>query len=100
MQPIPYDIECLDTAGHMIMENPEPVHGFTVINKMSWKNWFLFYTNLHPLSESLAAELWNAFRFTRKKKNEFFLCEGEVCRYAWYVKKAAGKVIMNAKNMK
>jgi len=46
-----------------------------------------FVNNLHPLSGSLEAELRNAFRFTRKKKNDFLLYEGEVCRYAWYLQK-------------
>src|SRR6187551_2514657 len=46
-----------------------------------------FLNNLHPISASLEAELRNAWRFTRKKKNEFLLYEGEVCHYAWYLQK-------------
>jgi CRP-like cAMP-binding protein len=46
-----------------------------------------FLNNLHPISASLEVELRNAWRFTRKKKNEFLLYEGEVCRYAWYLQK-------------
>ena len=46
-----------------------------------------FLTNLHPLSGSLEAELRNRFRFIKKKKNEFLLYEGEVCRYAWFLQK-------------
>jgi len=46
-----------------------------------------FLNNLHPLSGSLEAELRDRFRFTKKKKNEFLLYEGEVCRYAWFLQK-------------
>jgi CRP/FNR family transcriptional regulator, anaerobic regulatory protein len=46
-----------------------------------------FLNGLHPVSSALEAELQNRLRFTRKKKNEFLLYEGEVCRYAWYLEK-------------
>ena len=46
-----------------------------------------FLKRLHPLSGSFEAELRRGCRFTRKKKNEFLLYEGEVCRYAWYLQK-------------
>jgi CRP/FNR family transcriptional regulator, anaerobic regulatory protein len=46
-----------------------------------------FLNNLHPLSDSLEAELRNTFRFTRKKKNDFLVYEGEVSHYAWYLQK-------------
>ncbi|MGN6533793.1 MAG: hypothetical protein ACTHK0_18780, partial [Ginsengibacter sp.] len=46
-----------------------------------------FLNNLHPLSGSLEAELRNRFRFIKKKKSEFLLYEGEVCRYAWFLQK-------------
>jgi CRP-like cAMP-binding protein len=46
-----------------------------------------FLKRLHPVSGSLEAELRNELRFTRKKKNEFLLFEGEVCHYAWYLQK-------------
>jgi CRP/FNR family transcriptional regulator, anaerobic regulatory protein len=54
-----------------------------------------FLNNLHPLSGSLEAELRNRFRFTKKKKNEFLLYEGEVCRYAWYVQKGLVRCYYN-----
>jgi CRP-like cAMP-binding protein len=46
-----------------------------------------FLNRLHPVSGALEAELQNRLRFTRKKKNEFLLYEGEVCQYAWYLQK-------------
>jgi CRP-like cAMP-binding protein len=46
-----------------------------------------FLKRLHPVPGSLEAALRNSFRFTRKKKNEFLVFEGEVCRYAWYLEK-------------
>jgi CRP/FNR family transcriptional regulator, anaerobic regulatory protein len=46
-----------------------------------------FLNGLHPLSGSLEAELRGGCRYTKKKKNEFLLFEGEVCRYAWYLQK-------------
>jgi CRP/FNR family transcriptional regulator, anaerobic regulatory protein len=46
-----------------------------------------FLKRLHPVSDSLEAELRNALRYTKKKKNEFLLYEGEICRYAWYLQK-------------
>lgn len=39
------------------------------------------------MSGPLETELTNRFRFTRKKKNEFLIFEGEVCRYAWFLQK-------------
>jgi CRP-like cAMP-binding protein len=46
-----------------------------------------FLKRLHPVSGPLEAELRSALRFTRKKKHEFLLFEGEVCHYAWYLQK-------------
>ena len=46
-----------------------------------------FLKRLHPVSASLEAELRNTLRFTKKRKNEFLLFEGEVCHYAWYLQK-------------
>lgn len=46
-----------------------------------------FLKRLQPLPVSLETELENGCRFTKKKKNEFLLYEGEVCRYAWYLQK-------------
>lgn len=46
-----------------------------------------FLKRLHPVSGSLEAELRNTLRFTKKRKNEFLLFEGEVCHYAWYLQK-------------
>jgi CRP-like cAMP-binding protein len=46
-----------------------------------------FLKRMHPVSGSLEAELRNTLRFTRKKKNEFLLYEGEICHYAWYLQK-------------
>ena len=54
-----------------------------------------FLKRLHPLSGSLEAELRKAFRFTKKKKNEFLLSEGEVCRYAWYLQKGLVRCYYN-----
>jgi CRP-like cAMP-binding protein len=44
-----------------------------------------YLKGLHAVSEALEAELRNRCRFTQKKKNEFLLFEGEICRYAWYL---------------
>jgi CRP-like cAMP-binding protein len=44
-----------------------------------------FLNKLHPVSGSLEADLRNAFRSMKKKKNEFLVLEGEVCHYAWYL---------------
>jgi CRP-like cAMP-binding protein len=46
-----------------------------------------FLNRQHPISSSLEAELENRLRLITKKKNEFLLYEGEVCRYAWYLQK-------------
>lgn len=46
-----------------------------------------FLKRHHALSGSLQAELRTRCRFTKKRKNEFLLFEGEVCRYAWYLQK-------------
>lgn len=54
-----------------------------------------FLKNLHPVSDSLEAELRNGLRFTRKKKNEFLLFEGEICRYAWYLQKGLVRCYYN-----
>jgi CRP-like cAMP-binding protein len=54
-----------------------------------------FLKRLHPVSGSLEAELRNELRFTRKKKNEFLLFEGEVCHYAWYLQKGVVRCYYN-----
>lgn len=54
-----------------------------------------FLKRLHPLSGSLEAELRNGFRFIKKKKNEFLLFEGEICRYAWYLQKGLVRCYYN-----
>ena len=46
-----------------------------------------FLKRLHPVSDSLEAELESQLRFIKKRKNEFLLLEGEVCHYAWYLQK-------------
>ena len=46
-----------------------------------------FLNSMHPVSGSLEADVRERFRFTKKKKNEFLLHEGEVCCYAWYLQK-------------
>ena len=46
-----------------------------------------FLKRLHPVSASFGAELGNQLRFSKKRKNEFLLFEGEVCHYAWYLQK-------------
>lgn len=46
-----------------------------------------FIKCLHPVSGSFEAELRNTLRFTKKRKNEFLLYEGEICHYAWYLQK-------------
>jgi CRP-like cAMP-binding protein len=46
-----------------------------------------FLNNLHPISGLFEAELRNTLRFTKKRKNEFLLYEGDVCHYAWYLQK-------------
>ena len=46
-----------------------------------------FLKRLHPVSDPFEAALRNALRYTKKRKNEFLLFEGEVCHYAWYLQK-------------
>jgi CRP-like cAMP-binding protein len=46
-----------------------------------------FLNHIYPVSAPFEAELRDVFRFTKKKKNEFLLFEGEICRYAWYLQK-------------
>ena len=46
-----------------------------------------FLNRQHRVPASLEAELRKGCRFTKKKKNEFLLFEGEVSRYAWYLQK-------------
>jgi hypothetical protein len=59
-----------------------------------------FLKCLHPVSGSLEAELGNALRFTRKRKHEFLLFEGEVCHYAWYLQKGWYGVIITGMSVK
>jgi CRP-like cAMP-binding protein len=56
---------------------------------------FSFLKRLHPVSQSLEAELRNRCRFTKKKKNEFLHFEGEVCRYAWYLQRGLVRCYYN-----
>ncbi|MGN6603448.1 MAG: Crp/Fnr family transcriptional regulator [Ginsengibacter sp.] len=59
---------------------------------------FSFLKRLHPVSQSLEAELRNRCRFTIKKKNEFLHFEGEVCRYAWYLQRGLVRCYYNRKD--
>lgn len=54
-----------------------------------------FIKNLVPVSATLEAELQNRLRFTTKKKNEFLLFEGGICRYAWYLQKGLVRCYYN-----
>ena len=54
-----------------------------------------FLKRLHPLSDSLEAELESQLRFSKKRKNEFLLLEGEVCHYAWYLQKGLVRCYYN-----
>lgn len=55
-----------------------------------------FLKRLHPLPVSLEGELRNLLRFTKKKKNEFLLFEGEICHYAWYLQKGLVRCYYNS----
>ena len=55
-----------------------------------------FLKRLHPLPDSLERELRNMLRFTKKKKNEFLLFEGEKCHYAWYLQKGLVRCYYNS----
>jgi len=46
-----------------------------------------FLKRRNVVSASLEAELRKGCKFMKKKKNEFLLYEGEICRYAWYLQK-------------
>ena len=46
-----------------------------------------FLKRHHAVSALLEAELRRRFRFTKRKKNEFLLYEGQRCHYAWYLQK-------------
>lgn len=48
---------------------------------------FLNKLHPHPLPGPLEAEVRNRFHPVQKKKNEYLLHEGEVCRYGWYLQK-------------
>jgi len=56
---------------------------------------FSFLKRLHPVSGSLEAELRNECRYMKKKKNDFLLFEGEICRYAWYLEKGLVRCYYN-----
>jgi CRP-like cAMP-binding protein len=57
------------------------------LNIRAMEKVIVFLKRLYPVSASLEAELRRACRFTKKKKNEFLIFEGEVCRYAWFLQK-------------
>ena len=54
-----------------------------------------FLNRLYPVSPPLEAALRNSFRFSRKKKNELLVSEGEVCHYAWYLQKGLVRCYYN-----
>lgn len=54
-----------------------------------------FLKRLHPVSDPFEAELRNALRYTKKRKNEFLLFEGELCYYAWYLQKGLVRCYYN-----
>ena len=54
-----------------------------------------FAKRLIPVSATLEAELQSRFRFTTKKKNQFLLYEGEICRYAWFLQKGLVRCYFN-----
>ena len=54
-----------------------------------------FLNRLYPVSDLMEAGLRDACRFTRKKKYEFLVFEGEVCRYAWYLQKGLVRCYYN-----
>ena len=55
-----------------------------------------FLNRLYPVSDLMKAGLRDACRFTRKKKYEFLVFEGEVCRYAWYLQKGLVRCYYNS----
>jgi CRP-like cAMP-binding protein len=54
-----------------------------------------FLNRLYPVSVLMEAALRDACRFTRKKKDEFLVFEGEVCRYAWYLRRGLVRCYYN-----
>jgi CRP-like cAMP-binding protein len=54
-----------------------------------------FLKRRNMVSASLEAELRKGCVFMKKKKNEFLLYEGEVCRYAWYLQKGLVRCYYN-----
>ena len=54
-----------------------------------------FLKRLHPVSDPFEADLRKALRYTKKRKNEFLLFEGEVCHYAWYLQKGLVRCYYN-----
>ncbi|MGN6340509.1 MAG: Crp/Fnr family transcriptional regulator [Ginsengibacter sp.] len=54
-----------------------------------------FLNRLYPVSDLMEAALRDACRFTRKKKYEFLVFEGDVCRYAWYLQKGLVRCYYN-----
>lgn len=54
-----------------------------------------FLNSLHPLSAALEKDLVRTAHFLKKKKNEWLLHEGEVCRHAWYLQKGLVRCYYN-----
>jgi CRP-like cAMP-binding protein len=54
-----------------------------------------FLNGLYPVSGLMEAPLRDACRFTRKKKYEFLVSEGEICHYAWYLEKGLVRCYYN-----
>ena len=54
-----------------------------------------YLNKLHPVSATFEAELRMRCRFTKKKKNEFLLLEGEISHYAWYLQEGLVRCFYN-----
>ncbi len=59
------------------------------------ENVISFLNRLHSLPPALIAELRQVLQYTRKRKNEWLVREGEICKYAWYLQKGLVRCYYN-----
>ncbi|MBN9350334.1 MAG: Crp/Fnr family transcriptional regulator [Chitinophagaceae bacterium] len=55
------------------------------------ENVISFLNRLHPLPPPLIAEMRQVLQYTRKRKNEYLVREGEICSYVWYLQKGLAR---------
>ncbi len=68
-------------------QNPGIFILMLLFKKIVMENVISFLNRLHSLPPALIAELRQVLQYTRKRKNEWLVREGEICKYAWYLQK-------------